>query len=43
MAGHVACMEENSGVRIFSRKHEGQRRDGIQRRSWEDNIKMNFT
>ena len=42
-AQHVACMRERTGAyRVLVRKPEGMRPLEIQRRRWEDNIKMNF-
>jgi hypothetical protein len=41
--GHVACMGERRGIyRVLIGRPEGKRPLGRRRRSWENNIKMDF-
>jgi len=43
LAGHVACMEESTGVyKVLVGKPESKRPFGRRRRRWEDNSKMAF-
>jgi hypothetical protein len=42
-AGHVACMGEGRGVyRVLVGRSKGKRLLGRPRRSWENNIKIDF-
>jgi len=42
-AGHVACMDEESGVyRVLMGKPEGRRPLGRPKRRWVDNIRKDF-